>query len=160
MPRSLYPQPRPSTHCIGGWTTSQKVAGSIHMGSLGFFIDITLSAVLWPGVNSASNRNEYQKYFLGGKDSQYIGLTTLPPSYASCHEIWEFQPPGNFRACTGTLLYLLYITICDFRQLTICCLHWTFLLQCRNQFSSFSTLLDCCIWMVHMLPVGYITAPW
>jgi len=61
------------------------------MGSLGFFIDMILSATLWPGVNSASNRNEYQEYFLGGKDGQYLGLTTLPPSCASCHEIWEFQ---------------------------------------------------------------------
>jgi len=54
----------------------------------------------------------------GCKDGQYIGLTTLPPSHASCHEIWEFQPSGNIRAYTGTLLLLLYITICDFRQLT------------------------------------------
>ena len=32
-----------------------------------------------PGVDSASNRNEYQEYFLGGKGSQCVGLTTLPP---------------------------------------------------------------------------------
>jgi len=31
------------------------------------------------GVDSASNRNEYQAYFLEGKGGQYIGLTTLPP---------------------------------------------------------------------------------
>jgi hypothetical protein len=34
------------------------------MMSLEFFIDIILPAVLWPGVDSASNRNEYQEYFL------------------------------------------------------------------------------------------------
>jgi hypothetical protein len=33
-----------------------------------FFIDIILLATLWPwGVDSASNRNEYQEYFLGVK---------------------------------------------------------------------------------------------
>jgi len=54
-----------------------------------------------PGVDSASNRNEYQEYFLGGKGGRRVGLTTLPPSCADCHEIWEPQPPGTLRACPG-----------------------------------------------------------
>ena len=54
-----------------------------------------------PGVDSASNRCEYQECFLGGKGSWCIGLTTLPPSCANCHEIWEPQPPGTLRACPG-----------------------------------------------------------
>jgi hypothetical protein len=29
-----------------------------------------------PGVDSASNRNEYQEYFLGGKGGRCVGLTT------------------------------------------------------------------------------------
>jgi hypothetical protein len=29
-----------------------------------------------PGVDSASNRNEYQEYFLGGKRGRCVGLTT------------------------------------------------------------------------------------
>jgi hypothetical protein len=37
-----------------------------------------------PRVESASNRNEYQEYFLGGKDGRCLGLTTLPPSCADC----------------------------------------------------------------------------
>jgi hypothetical protein len=32
--------------------------------SLEFFIDIILPAALWPGVDSAFKRNEYQEYFL------------------------------------------------------------------------------------------------
>jgi len=72
------------------------------MVSLEFFIDIILPAAVWPpGVDSASKRNEYQEYFLGGKGSQCIGLTTLPPSCAECLEIWEPQPPGALRACPG-----------------------------------------------------------
>jgi hypothetical protein len=57
--------------------------------------------VCGPGVDSASNRNEYKEYFLGDKGSQCIGLTTLPPSCADCLEIWEPQPPGTVRACPG-----------------------------------------------------------
>jgi hypothetical protein len=48
-----------------------------------------------PGVDSASNRNEY----LGGKGGRCVGLT-LPPSCADCREIWE-QPPGTLRASPG-----------------------------------------------------------
>ena len=40
-----------------------------------------------PGVDSASIRNEYQEYFLGGKSGRCVGLTTLPPSCAVCLEI-------------------------------------------------------------------------
>jgi len=41
------------------------------------------------------------EYFLGGKGSQCIGLTTLPPSGAEYLEIWEPQPPGTLRSCPG-----------------------------------------------------------
>jgi hypothetical protein len=37
------------------------------MVPLEFFIDIILLAAHGPGVNSVSNRNEYQEYFLGVK---------------------------------------------------------------------------------------------
>ena len=30
-----------------------------------------------------------------------VKLTTLPPSYADCLEMWELQPPGTLRACPG-----------------------------------------------------------
>jgi len=76
-----------------------------------------------PGIDSASKRNEYQEYFLGGKGGWCVGLTTLPPSFANCLEIWEPQTPGTLRACTGitllyyTLLYLLYFALLhDFRK--------------------------------------------
>ena len=34
------------------------------MVSLEFFIDVMLPTALWPWVDSACNRNEYQEYFL------------------------------------------------------------------------------------------------
>jgi hypothetical protein len=48
-----------------------------------------------PGVDSASNRNEYQDYFLGIKGGRCVGLTTLPHSCVDSLEIWEPQPPGT-----------------------------------------------------------------
>jgi hypothetical protein len=75
-------------HC----TTSQKVSGSIP-----------------DGVDTASNRNEYQEYFLWRKGSWCIGLTTLPPPCAYCHEIWEPQPPGTLRVCNMPAEGLLHL---------------------------------------------------
>jgi len=48
--------------------TNRKVADSIPAGVTGFFIDIkSFRSLSGPGVDSASNRNEYQEYFLGVK---------------------------------------------------------------------------------------------
>ena len=48
--------------------TNQKVAGLIPACVSGFFIDIKSFRLHYgPGVDSASNRNEYQEYFLGVK---------------------------------------------------------------------------------------------
>jgi len=48
--------------------TNRKVAGSIPAGVSGFYIDIKSFLPLYdPGVDSASERNEYQEYFLGVK---------------------------------------------------------------------------------------------
>ena len=54
--------------------TNQKVAGSIPAGVRGFFIDIkSFRSHCGPGVDSASNRNEYQEYFLGLKAAGALG---------------------------------------------------------------------------------------
>ena len=75
--------------------------------------NLSLTQYFWlhygPGVDSASNRNEYQEYFLGSKDGWCIGPTTLPLSCANCQEIWELQPPGTPRACPGTALPLCWV---------------------------------------------------
>jgi hypothetical protein len=83
-------------------TTKRKVAGSIPDGVIGIFHWHNPSGrTMALGVDSASNRNEYQEYFLGGKGGRCVELTTLPPSCADCLEIWEPQPPGTLRACPG-----------------------------------------------------------
>ena len=49
-------------------TTNRKVAGSIPASVSGFFIDIkSFRSHYGPGVQAASNRNEYQEHFLGVK---------------------------------------------------------------------------------------------
>ena len=59
--------------CVTTW----KVAGSIPAGVSVFFIDIkSFRSHYGPGVNSASNRNVYQEYFLGGKGGRCVRLTT------------------------------------------------------------------------------------
>jgi hypothetical protein len=47
-------------------------------------------------LTEMSTRNIYW-----GKVGRCVGLTTLPPSGADCHEMWEPQPPGILRACQG-----------------------------------------------------------
>jgi hypothetical protein len=78
--------------------TNRQVAGSIPDGVSGIF---HWHNPVGPGVDSASNGNEYQEYFLGGKRGRCVGLTTLPPSSADCLEIWEPQPPGTLWTSPG-----------------------------------------------------------
>ena len=48
--------------------TNRKVADSFPAGVSGLFIDIkSFRSHYGPGVESTSNRNEYQEYFLGVK---------------------------------------------------------------------------------------------
>jgi len=68
------------------------------------------------GLDSASNRNDYQEYFLGGKGGRCVGLTTLPPSCADCLESGSLNlldPSGTLQACKGiTLQFLSFSIVC------------------------------------------------
>jgi hypothetical protein len=68
-----------------------------------------------PGVDSPSNRNKYQEYFLVAKGGRCVVLITLPPSCINCLEIWEPQPPGTLgpvQACNGiTLPFTFYLQL-------------------------------------------------
>jgi len=61
---------QPEGTAVAQWlrccATNRKVAGLISASVSGFFIYIKFFRSHYgPGVDSASNRNEYQKYFLG-----------------------------------------------------------------------------------------------
>ena len=67
-----------------------------------------------PGVDSASNRNEKQEDFLGGKCGRCIRLTTLPPSCAvfmKSGNLNFLEPSEPLQACNGTALPLLYCSV-------------------------------------------------
>ena len=99
-------------HPVGWGTALQAWRSQLQfmMVSLVLFIDVILPTTLWPWdwVDLASNRNEYQEYFLGDKGSQCVGLTTLPPSCADCLKIWEPQHPGTLGASYRLVQGLLY----------------------------------------------------
>ena len=73
---------------------------------LEFFIGIiSLRSPYGRGVNSASNRNEYQEYLLGGKDGRCLRLTTLPVSCAvvmKSGNLKFLELSGPLQASNGT----------------------------------------------------------
>ena len=76
------------------------------MVSLEFFSD-SFRSHYGPGVDSASDRNEYQVYFLGVKGGRCVRLTTLPPSCAVVMKSGNLnflEPSGPLQACNGTAL--------------------------------------------------------
>ena len=88
--------------------TNRKVAGSIPAGVIGFFIDIkSFRSHYGPGVDSASNRNEYQEHFQGVKRGRCVRLTTLPTSCAVVMKSGNhnfLEPSGPLQACNGSAL--------------------------------------------------------
>ena len=65
-----------------------------------------------PGVDSASNRNEFQDHFFGGKCGRSLRLTTLPPSCAvvmKSGNLKFLEHSEPLQACNRTDFPLLYI---------------------------------------------------
>jgi len=82
---------------------------SLNMLSLEFFIDIkSFRSHYGPGVDSASNRNEYQGHFLEVKSGRCVRLTTLPPFWAfvTYSENLNFLEPSGHLGSVMGLLYL------------------------------------------------------
>jgi len=79
--------------------------------SLEFFIDIkSFQSHYGPGIDSASNKNEYQEHFLGGKGDRCLRLTTLPPLCAivmNSGNLNFLEASGPPRPVMGLLCLLL-----------------------------------------------------
>ena len=84
--------------CGGTALQAGRSWGQSPMGSLEFFLDLILPVALWPGVNSTSDRNEYQECLTGGKGSWCIGLTTLPLQVPTVQKFWDPRSLGALRA--------------------------------------------------------------
>ena len=91
--------------------TNRMVAGSIPAGVTGCFIDIkSFLSHYGPGVDSASNRSEYQEYLLGVK------AATLPPSCAIVTKSGNLnflEPSGPVQTCNGTALPFYHLSYYD-----------------------------------------------
>jgi hypothetical protein len=84
------------------------------MVSLDFFMDMILSAALWPCCRLSHQHKWVPEIFPGCKCSRCVRLTILTPTCADCLEVWETQPLGPLRcvqACTGD--YITYEQECQ-----------------------------------------------
>jgi hypothetical protein len=93
-------------HC----PTNRMVAGLIPECAIGIFQWQSIWPHYGPGVDSASNRNEYQEYFLGGKSGRCIWLTTLPLQVPivswNLGASTSWNPQGLSRPVMGLLNFL------------------------------------------------------
>jgi hypothetical protein len=115
------------------YTTSLKVAGSNSDEVMGFLIDVILPAPLWLGIDSASDRNEYQESSCGLKRSQrprLMATCELPVSrlYRQCGILdlpRPYRPPRPVARIALLLMFYSYriydLAICT-RKLNRRCL--------------------------------------
>ena len=96
--------------------TNRRVAGSITDGVIGIFHWQSSRSHYGPGVDSASNRNEYQENFLGVNAASAYRWQPyhLPvPLSWNLGTLTSWNPLGHSRPVTGLVcLYFIYLTGC------------------------------------------------
>jgi hypothetical protein len=95
--------------CLRHCATNRNVAGSIPDGVTGIFHWHNRFGLHYgPGVDSASNRNEYQEYFLGGKGGRCL-TTFMCRLSTNMGASTSWTPQGLSRPVMG-LLYLFTVS--------------------------------------------------
>ena len=108
------------------YPTNRKVSGSNPAGVIGNFIDIkSFRSHNGSGIDSVSNRNEYQENFLEGKGGRLLRLTNLPTSCAVVIKSENpnfLEPSVPLQVCNGSALPLplLFISRSEMPSLKIC----------------------------------------
>ena len=87
------------------------VPGSIPSGFTWIFSDIFPSDCTMALGSTQPQVKMSTRNIPGGKGGQCVRLTTLPPSRAECHEVWEPKPPGTLWATPGLLQDCFTFTI-------------------------------------------------
>jgi len=84
---------------------------------LEFFVDIkSFRSHYGPGVDSASNRNEYQEYLLGGKSGRCVRLTTYHhpvPLSRNLGTLTFWNPLGHSEPVMSLIYLYLYLFLLD-----------------------------------------------
>jgi hypothetical protein len=78
-----------------------------HLCHWNFWVTYSFQSRYGPEVDTASNRNEHQVYFLGGKGGRCVRLTTLLPFCAVIMKSGNLnflEHSGPLLACNGTAL--------------------------------------------------------
>jgi hypothetical protein len=86
-----------------GWGTALQAGRPrlpFPLVSLRFFADFVLSPHYGPGIDSASNRIEYQRSSLGGKGGRCLQLATLLLLYDNWKS-WKPETSGDFEDYLG-----------------------------------------------------------
>ena len=139
---------------------------------LEFFIDIkSFRSHSDHGDDSASNRNEYQEHFLGGKGGRCGRLTTLPPSCAVVMKRGNLNITPQLQALPLPLLYnsICSSSNCLFQELQRCHFFWSnvweycWLCSCLfvdHSFWNVDSLRDHSSWDISSLFYGKDKYPW
>ena len=102
---------------LSSGTVVQHAIWNCHPVLCGFFIDIkSFQSHYGPGVDSASNRNEYQEYLLGGKGGRCVRLATYHhpvPLSRNMGDLTSWNPLGLSRPVMGPL-YLFALCCTQF----------------------------------------------
>ena len=94
------------------WGTAQQPEGRLFDPGWGHW-DSSLTYFFRPhyglGVDSASNRNQYQEYLLGGKGGRCAGLTTLSPASAIVWIFWQPLTSWSPKARSGCIVFVVTV---------------------------------------------------